>query len=92
MYIAKAKILGSLQKLINGDVATTIFIKIGKSSNQILLSFHLIQVQCSSKKFTIVYTSTVVYISLPKLIREGNEWSPNSKYTLEAEFLWTYLK
>jgi hypothetical protein len=51
-------------KLIDGDVTTTIFVKVGESCDQIVLSIHLIQVQSSSKKFTIVYGSTVVYISL----------------------------
>ena len=42
MYITKTKISASLLEFINRDVATAIFVKIGESCDQIVLSLHLI--------------------------------------------------
>lgn len=51
-------------KLIWGDIATSISIKVWESSKQVILSLDFVEMQCCSYKLSIIDCSTVINISL----------------------------
>lgn len=62
--IIEAKLQTSLLKLIMSDIATSIFIKVWKSSKQVILFLDFVEMQRRSYKLSIVNCPAIISISL----------------------------